>query len=59
MELRKTIFLLLALLPLAASSQTPEVQEDNPGVYTVVPGDTLWDISGRFLKQPWPLHYAA
>ena len=25
----------------------------HPDVYTVVKGDTLWDISGEFLSKPW------
>ncbi len=37
----------------AARSDTLQVQENAPDRYVVVKGDTLWDISRRFLKQPW------
>lgn len=49
--------LLLALGLLASSvlvqAQQVELKENHPTTYTVVKGDTLWDISGRFLAKPW------
>ncbi|NOQ93248.1 MAG: LysM peptidoglycan-binding domain-containing protein [Methylophaga sp.] len=44
------LFLLLSL-PLVATEL--ELNPDHPQQYEVVRGDTLWDISGRFLKYPW------
>lgn len=29
------------------------LRDDYPQEYVVVKGDTLWDISGRFLQSPW------
>ena len=45
--------LLLCCLALSAFADTVQLQEDHPERYVVVKGDTLWDISARFLKDPW------
>ncbi|MBI1906049.1 MAG: LysM peptidoglycan-binding domain-containing protein [Rhodocyclales bacterium] len=47
------IFAVATLFSGAVAAQSIEVADDAPDSYTVVRGDTLWDISARFLKQPW------
>jgi len=39
----------------ATATQGTEVvlKQDHPESYTVVKGDTLWDISSMFLRDPW------
>jgi nucleoid-associated protein YgaU len=47
---------LLALLFLASAGLAHgqvQLREGFPQRYTVVSGDTLWDISAKFLQQPW------
>jgi len=47
---------LLALLLVAASGFAQadvQLKEGYPERYTVVKGDTLWDISARYLREPW------
>jgi len=51
----KKIYFLLAFLSLASISiaDTVTLNPDHPDEYVVQKGDTLWDISARFLQEPW------
>jgi len=45
--------ILVTMLASVAMAQDVSVRSDHPDEYVVVKGDTLWDISGKFLEQPW------
>ena len=53
--MRKLLYALAAtaLLFTSWAQAQPAFKADHPERYTVVKGDTLWDISGRFLNNPW------
>jgi len=42
-----------ALLTFASYAAAVELRDDHPDTYVVQKGDTLWDISARFLDAPW------
>ena len=48
-----SLFLLLAPTAAALAADASELKETAPDRYIVVKGDTLWSISGRYLKEPW------
>lgn len=53
--IRRLVHIIIAaiLLTGVALAQDVAVRSDHPDEYVVVKGDTLWDISGRFLDKPW------
>jgi len=53
MSILKSLALALALLATAAYADQVVLKDGHPDRYVVVKGDTLWDISERFLNSPW------
>lgn len=51
--MRQLIVSLALMLAAPAFADTLKLQDNAPDRYVVVKGDTLWDISGKFLKDPW------
>ena len=52
--MKQIIKLTAALVAFGAMGlQAQELRSDHPDRYTVQKGDTLWDISEKFLQQPW------
>ncbi len=51
----RTLFGFMVSFFISLNSWADEIQINpaHPDQYTVVKGDTLWDISGKFLNHPW------
>jgi hypothetical protein len=52
--IKKSIGLLAGMLvTVAVYAAGAQLRADHPDTYTVRRGDTLWDISAKFLSKPW------
>ncbi|WP_028241526.1 LysM peptidoglycan-binding domain-containing protein [Stutzerimonas azotifigens] len=51
--MRKSLVALLLVAVGGVAQAAVQLKQGHPEQYRVVKGDTLWDISGRFLDQPW------
>ncbi len=52
-KLLSALTLSVLTLSMPAWTDALEIQKNAPEQYVVVKGDTLWDISGKFLAKPW------
>ena len=50
--LKNLVLAFCLVLPLGVVADV-ELRSDHPDRYVVKKGDTLWDIAGRFLRNPW------
>jgi hypothetical protein len=51
--MRIIISLICLLLPILTFAEPSDIRESAPDRHIVVKGDTLWDISATFFKDPW------
>jgi len=51
--MRKIISLICIVLPILTYADEVVLRENAPDRYVVVKGDTLWDISNKFFRDPW------
>jgi len=51
--LRLLIALFFLMLAPVSLADILKIKQDSPQTYVVVKGDTLWDISAKFLQSPW------
>lgn len=51
--MRKSLLALLLAAGCGLAQAEVQLRDGHPQRYTVVQGDTLWDISGKFLREPW------
>jgi nucleoid-associated protein YgaU len=51
--MRKSLLALLLLTVSGLVQAQVQLREGHPQRYTVIAGDTLWDISAKFLSEPW------
>lgn len=51
--MRKIISLICLLLPILTYADSLAIRDNAPDRHVVIKGDTLWDISATFFKDPW------